>query len=725
MSIRIAEAPKAQPRKFKGTPVPFFFQEGSAELFHDMETKEDDVFLSSLPKGGTTWMTQILAGLLHKFDDNGLIRDGYSPLGGHAHQIYPEATDVVRVDPALQDIDKEVGMEKARRVFFAYNTFQDLLDQPSPRMFSSHLFGREFLPKQLTDPAGKGKLIIVLRNLKDTLASLHFFRGEAKDGWKGNEYGPGSLARFCADDCPNAYGSNFQWILENERVAADLLQSGRVCVVYFEALKMDIHAQLERINNFLGQPPLTVAKRNAVAEAVGFDNMKTAADANLTSMLLRKGVNGDWKNHMTREDWGLVDQQFQKYLSCSAIAAPLIFYHYWEVPGCPPNSRQEWSMDVDTRLWPPFPRVRLQEGLLVPDEVVPRPTTFPTESLYQRAPSEFNNNVVVSPSDLDGVTAARNGVCTEKGGQYFVAEAGRYHLFVSGVCPWANGVRAARYLLGLSDVISMDIADGQSGAGWVFLNGTSAAPWNESETGPFYLHKVYQTANSLVTTRLTVPILWDMKTNTIVSNDSWSILKILSTAFASFHKPVGPFSTLFQLYPESIATRAAIEVIHSDIYDGLLNGVYRAGILLLKNNIPASEAARVDVYQCLNKYEKELGDRDYLVPGTSSMTAVDLRMFMCLIRYDAAYRPAFGLNRGDATGQNVFGGGPILCSTREESSAYPNLRAFVQRIYAHIEPEIDWPTIRQYYRWAIGHPRDAPLPSLSNLQKDAQNVSIS
>ena len=711
---------KQGPRMYKNIPVPFFFQEDSAELFHNMETNDDDVFLSSLVKGGTTWMNQILTSILHKFNDEGQIKSDFSPLGGQTHQLYPEALDVTRVDPALQNIKKEVGAEKTRREFFGYTSFQDLLDQPSPRLFSSHLFGREFLPKQLVDPSGKGKLIIVLRNLKDILVSLHYFRGEAKDGWKGNEFGPGSLARFCADDCPNAYGSCFKWIVENERVVADLIPSDRVCIVYFESLKMDIHAQLDRINNFLDRPPLTEAKRNAIAEAVGFKNMKKSGQDNLSTMLLRKGDIGDWKNHMTRQDWDLVDETFHKYLSNSIIAEPMVHFHHWEIPGCPPSSRHEWSMDEDPRTWPSFVRVKLREGLIVPDKLISGPSVLPTNHKFQRPPSEFNNNLVVDPQNTDGVLAADRGTCTPSGGRYFVADAGRYHLFVSGVCPWANGVRAARYLLGLSDVIGMDIADGQSGAGWVFLNGISISPWKERK-GPFYLHELYQAANSQVSARITVPVLWDKKTNTIVSNDSWNILKIFCTAFASFHKPCESMSVPMNLYPVDDSIRSSIEEIHSEIYDALLNGLYKTGVSLLHKNIPAHESARLGVYRCLDKFEKELSTRDYLVPGTTSMTIVDLRMFMCLIRYDASYRAAFGLNKPDSVENGMIGGGCILRSKTDESTAYPNLRAFIQRLYPAIQSEIDWPSFRQYYRWTVGHPSNAPLPSLENLRMDVRN----
>lgn len=118
-------------------------------------------------------------------------------------------------------------------------------------------------------------------------------------------------------------------------------------------------------------------------------------------------------------------------------------------------------------------------------------------------------------------------------GAKHVAEAGRYHLFVSGVCPWASSCRSARHLLGLEDVVSMDVADGQSGAGWVLLNGTACSPWAETAASgtPFYLHEVYRTSDPLCTTRITMPVLWDKHLNIIVSNDSGAIVKVRRLAW--------------------------------------------------------------------------------------------------------------------------------------------------------------------------------------------------
>ena len=160
--------------------------------------------------------------LLHAVDDDGNPVPGLPPLGAKG-QVYPEALPLAPPAPLAEGDAPLPPMEAMRRGIFGDYGFSDLVAQPSPRLFSTHLYG-DMLPAALLDPteAGRGRLVLVLRNLKDVLASLHFFRGEAKDGWLGNEHGPGSLARFLHDDCPNAYGSAFQVVKAMDALAARL-----------------------------------------------------------------------------------------------------------------------------------------------------------------------------------------------------------------------------------------------------------------------------------------------------------------------------------------------------------------------------------------------------------------------------------------------------------------------------------------------------------------------
>ena len=661
-------------RRWRGLPVPFFFQAPCAEAFRQLEVRADDVVLSSLVKGGTTWVHKCLYLLLHGVDDSGKVlpADGI----GAVSQVYPESTCLrhgAACDPlVLPDADA-----RRQKIFGPWSFEEDLCGQASPRLFSTHVCG-DNLPAQLIDPGplGKGRLVVVLRNLKDVLASNHFFQGEAKDGWHGNEHGPGSLARYIHPDSPNAYGSPFSFVRKSDETVAALQATGRVLVVYYEDLKNNLPAQVDRMAAFLNVN-LTAAKRSAVTTALGFEAMKAAGG--VASITLRKGEIGDWKRHMKSSDWQRFDEAFDAALDGVPIAEPLRFYQMAHIDGLPPP-RKEHSLCEDPRTWPNFVRKTLVEGHVVRDTLI----SATTSGRFQRPPSEFTGTVV--PPGAAGK---------------HVAEAGRYHLFVSGVCPWASGVRATRYYMGLEDVISMDIADGQSGAGWVFVTGTTCPPWaTRGESTPFFLHEAYQAADPYGTTRITVPVLWDKQLGCIVSNDSWAIVKILATAFRPLAKPNAP-----SLWPGADAKLLArMEDLHADLYARLLNGVYKSGVAYLKGSRDVAQSAAEEVYQALDGLEKDLASRRFLL-GTPGPSVVDIRLVMTLLRYDASYRFAFAL-QGGRGGVLVGPGYP---------SGYPVLGAYVRDVYSRIKPTVDWSAFPQYYRWTKGHPTDQALPDLSAI----------
>jgi hypothetical protein len=406
------KGPGPSGRKYKGLPIPGWFQEESADALRSLKMRDDDVVCASLPKSGTTWVQKILYLMLHGLDDDG------KPTGQpslHAKgQVYPDALPL----KAPEGPPPAEGPEAFRRKMFGDAGFEDLEAQPAPRLFSTHL-ARGFLPAELeAAEGGRGRLVVVVRNLKDVLSSLHYFRGEAKDGWLGNEHGPGSLARFVAPECPNAFGSSFGWVSAMDALVGELLPSGRALVLYYEDLSRSLPAQLERLAGFLGVR-LSDAKRDALAEAVGFGAMKAAGGAR--GMLLRKGGVGDWRTHLDEEAWGRVDAAFEARLGATELAEPLRAHQAWRVGGLPPRRAEQTAEDEARELYPPFVRVTLRDGRLVRDTLI-----APSRAPFVRPASEFNGEISAA------------GV-----------EGGRYHLFVSGVCPWASSCRAVRALLQL------------------------------------------------------------------------------------------------------------------------------------------------------------------------------------------------------------------------------------------------------------------------------------
>ena len=215
---------------------------------------------------------------------------------------------------------------------------------------------------------------------------------------------------------------------------------------------------------------------------------------------------------------------------------------------------------------------------------------------------------------------------------------------------------------------------------------------------------------------MTVPVLWDTRTYTIVSNDSWAIVRMLATAFAPLaraNRAAGAPPRADQpLFPAD--RDAELEAAHAKIYAGLLNGVYRAGVGELLGNAAAAAAARADVARALDELEATLARSRYVLGP--ALTAVDVRLAMTLLRFDAAYLDAFAL-RGAArggvlVGETADGGGP----------PYPALRGYTREMYARVggAAVVDWPSFRQYYRWGPGLPRDAPLPPLEPLVASAE-----
>ncbi|WP_338727176.1 glutathione S-transferase family protein [Haladaptatus sp. DJG-WS-42] len=212
----------------------------------------------------------------------------------------------------------------------------------------------------------------------------------------------------------------------------------------------------------------------------------------------------------------------------------------------------------------------------------------------------------------------------------YPAEAGRYHLYVSWACPWAHRTALIRSLRGLEDVVSMDVVDPyRDEGGWQFTPdkaGCTADSLNDFD----YLRETYLAADPNVTGRVTVPVLWDKKTGTIVNNESKEILRMLDTAFAAFGNDV-------TLYPEG--SHEAVDTITEAIYAPINNGVYRAGFA---NSQTAYENAVTELFDSLDHWEEVLSDQRYL--AGDKLTEADICMFTTLVRFDPVYVTHFRCN---------------------------------------------------------------------------------
>ncbi|MEX6507990.1 glutathione S-transferase family protein [Jiella sp. M17.18] len=241
----------------------------------------------------------------------------------------------------------------------------------------------------------------------------------------------------------------------------------------------------------------------------------------------------------------------------------------------------------------------------------------------------------------DWITA--DGAPGPDGRKAYPAEAGRYHLYVSLACPWAHRTLITRKLKRLEDAISLSIVDYHMGEeGWVFSERPGAIP--DSVLGKKRLYEVYLEADPHYTGRVTVPVLWDKETGTIVNNESAEIIRILNTGFNAF----GDASV--DVTPEALLPK--IDAINVRIYDTVNNGVYKAGFATTQR---AYEAAFHPLFETLDDLEERLSAQRYLVPS-SAPTEADWRLFTTLIRFDAVYHGHFKCNlRQIADYPNLFG----------------------------------------------------------------------
>ncbi|MXS86483.1 glutathione S-transferase family protein [Nitrosomonas sp. HPC101] len=211
----------------------------------------------------------------------------------------------------------------------------------------------------------------------------------------------------------------------------------------------------------------------------------------------------------------------------------------------------------------------------------------------------------------------------------FAAESGRYHLFISLACPWAHRTLIFRSLKDLQTHIGVTVVDPRMlEHGWTF----SEVSRNNPVSAIQYLHQLYTRVKSDYTGRVTVPVLWDKQRNTIVSNESSEIIRMLNSAFDALT------GNDLDFYPEAL--RSEIDTINEVVYRDFNNGVYRAGFATEQS---AYERAYDQVFARLDTLDHTLGERHYLTGD--QLTEADWRLFTTLIRFDSVYYSHFKLNK--------------------------------------------------------------------------------
>ncbi|SEL95838.1 putative glutathione S-transferase [Roseovarius azorensis] len=274
-------------------------------------------------------------------------------------------------------------------------------------------------------------------------------------------------------------------------------------------------------------------------------------------------------------------------------------------------------------------------------------TWYDTESTggkFVRSTAKFRNWITA-----DG----RAGPSGEGG---FEAGSGRYHLYVSYACPWAHRTLIFRALKGLEDHVGVSVVHPDMlSDGWTFATDYPGATGDRLYGLPF-ARDIYLRADPQISGRVTVPILWDIKRETIVSNESSEIIRMFNSAFDRITGNTDDY------WPEDL--REALEPINERIYDTVNNGVYKAGFATSQD---AYDAVVHPLFDSLDWLEERLDSNRYLMGDR--LTEADWRLFTTLIRFDLVYHGHFKCNR-------------------RRIIDYPNLWGYLRELY-------QWPGVRR------------------------------
>jgi putative glutathione S-transferase len=259
-----------------------------------------------------------------------------------------------------------------------------------------------------------------------------------------------------------------------------------------------------------------------------------------------------------------------------------------------------------------------------------------------------------------------DGSAGQSGDTGFKAEKDRYHLYVSLACPWAHRTLIFRHLKGLEDYISVSVVSPDMlEHGWTFDKDNHST--GDALFDSDFMHQIYTRNKADYSGRVTVPVLWDKKTQRIVSNESAEIIRMFNSAFNGLTGNERDF------YPQSL--RSEIDEVNEFVYHNINNGVYRAGFATTQE---AYTEAFDNLFAALDKIEQRLTANRYLVGDT--LTEADWRLFTTLIRFDSVYV------------------GHFKCNLRTIES-YPAISNYLRELYQveGVNKTVDFYHIKRHY----------------------------
>ncbi|XXG62350.1 hypothetical protein AAC387_Pa05g0722 [Persea americana] len=272
---------------------------GTMACREHFESSKDDVILSTTPKSGTTWLKALTFTVSnrtrHDFNNHPLLTT--SP-----HELVP-----------LLDYDLYVD-----------GKIPDLTNIPSPRLFCLHL-PYELLPTSIIE--SNCRIIYLCRNPKDTFVSLWHFLNKLVSEDEAPVPVEEAFELFHRGISP--YGPFWEHLLGYWK--ASLERPERVLFMKYEEIKEDPAFHLRRLADFLGCPFSDEEEREELVEKIerfcSFESLKslkvnksgTTAHGIQNKSFFRRGVVGDWENHLTKEMIETLDKLTQQKLEGSGL----------------------------------------------------------------------------------------------------------------------------------------------------------------------------------------------------------------------------------------------------------------------------------------------------------------------------------------------------------------------------------------------------------------------
>lgn len=238
-------------------------------------------------------------------------------------------------------------------------------------------------------------------------------------------------------------------------------------------------------------------------------------------------------------------------------------------------------------------------------------------------------------------------------------------LIVSLGCPWAHRVLLAQRFGMFGGSLEVMVVPPELGEeGWALPEAQSPV-----KGGAPFVHSLYTASFSEYTGRVTLPLLWDRETHTILSNDSAELMSLIGGA---------------ALKPSPLSEE--VERWNSWLQSNLNIGPYRAGFA---GSQALYEEAVLALFETLDIIEAHLATRSYMCG--EQLTESDLRLLPTLVRFDVAYYHHFKCNL-------------------KPLSAYPAISAYLARLCAkpEVRETISIEHIKRHYFRSV--PRNDHLP---------------